>query len=225
MPALANPRHERFAQLIVEGLMNGERKAYSQGRAYIAAGYEAKDAGKRGGSAEAAASRLLNRVKPIIDRVRELQAEATKRLQPKLDLSRERIGRDLDQASRIAAEQKNASAMVASVLGIAKVFHGAQTALFAALSDGHGYSQGKAYRAAGYLAKPGASADSAASSRLRKFKGILDRVRELVAEANARNQHNVDLSRERIGRDLDHAARLAREQENSSWPLKRHTLA
>jgi hypothetical protein len=36
MPALANPRHERFAQLIVEGLMNGERKAYSQGRAYIA---------------------------------------------------------------------------------------------------------------------------------------------------------------------------------------------
>ena len=62
----------------------------------------------------------------------------------------------------------------------------------------HGYSQGKAYRAAGYLAKPGASADSAASSRLRKFKGILDRVRELVAEANARNQHNVDLSRERI---------------------------
>ena len=123
MPALANPRHERFAQLIVEGLMNGERKAYSQGRAYIAAGYEAKDAGKRGGSAEAAASRLLNRVKPIIDRVRELQAEATKRLQPKLDLSRERIGRDLDQASRIAAEQKNASAMVASALGIAKVFH------------------------------------------------------------------------------------------------------
>src|SRR5215831_7876973 len=88
MPALANPRHERFAQLIVEGLMNGERKAYSQGRAYIAAGYEAKDAGKRGGSAEAAASRLLNRVKPIIDRVRELQAEATKRLQPKLDLGR-----------------------------------------------------------------------------------------------------------------------------------------
>ena len=66
MPALANPRHERFAQLIVEGLMNGERKAYSQGRAYIAAGYEAKDAGKRGGSAEAAASRLLRKVKPIL---------------------------------------------------------------------------------------------------------------------------------------------------------------
>ena len=114
MPALANPRWERFAQLIVEGLMNGDRKAYSQGRAYIAAGYEAKDAGKRGGSAEAAASRLLNRVKPIIDRVRELQAEATKRLQPKLDLSRERIGRDLDEAYRTAKDQKNASAIATS---------------------------------------------------------------------------------------------------------------
>src|SRR5215813_1582515 len=89
-------------------------------------------------------------------------------------------------------------------------------ALFAALTDGSGYSQGKAYRAAGYLAKPGNSADSAASSRLRKFKAITDRVRELVAEANARNQHKVDLSRERIGRDLDTASRIAKEQGNAS---------
>ena len=123
MPALNNPRWERFAQLIVQGLIDGDRKAYSQGRAYIAAGYEAKDAGKRGGSAEAAASRLLNRVKPIIDRVRELQAEATKRLQPKLDLSRERIGRNLDYASNLAKQQNNAQAIVASELGIARVFH------------------------------------------------------------------------------------------------------
>jgi hypothetical protein len=49
MPALANPRWERFAQAIVEGLANGDRKPYSQGRAYIAAGYTAKDQGKRGG--------------------------------------------------------------------------------------------------------------------------------------------------------------------------------
>ena len=123
MPALNNLRWERFAQLIVQGLIDGDRKAYSQGRAYIAAGYEAKDAGKRGGSAEAAASRLLNRVKPIIDRVRELQAEATKRLQPKLDLSRERIGRRLDLASQLAENQGNVQAIVASELGIAKVFH------------------------------------------------------------------------------------------------------
>src|SRR5215471_907121 len=78
MPALDNPRWERFAQAIVEGLANGDRKPYSQGRAYIAAGYTAKDQGKRGGSAECAASRLLNRVKPIIDRVRELQAIAAR---------------------------------------------------------------------------------------------------------------------------------------------------
>jgi|SRR6516164_2099548 len=190
MPALANPRHEAFAQAIFQGLSQdpqpelrtgASRETFSNGKAYKRAGYLPSNTN----AADAAASRLLRKVKPILERVRELQAEATKRLQPKLDLSRERIGRDLDQASRIAAEQKNASAMVASVLGIAKVFHGAQTALFAALSDGHGYSQGKAYRAAGYLAKRGASADSAASSRLRKFKGILDRVRELVAEANA----------------------------------------
>jgi hypothetical protein len=77
---------------------------------------------------------LLNRVKPIIDRVRELQAEATKRLQPKLDLSRERIGRDLDTASRMAAEQKNASAMVSSALGMAKVFHSIPNASDDALS-------------------------------------------------------------------------------------------
>src|SRR4030095_5071479 len=80
MPTLDNPRWERFAQAIVEGLANGDCKPYSQGRAYIAAGYTAKDQGKRGGSAECAASRLLNRVKPIIERVRELQAEANKLL-------------------------------------------------------------------------------------------------------------------------------------------------
>ena len=123
MPALANPRWERFAQAIVEGLANGDRKPYSQGRAYIAAGYTAKDQGKRGGSAEAAASRLLNRVKPILDRIRELQAEATKRLEPKLDLSRERIGRRLDLASRMAEEQKSPNGIALSELGIAKVFH------------------------------------------------------------------------------------------------------
>src|SRR5262249_43858568 len=65
---------------------------------------------------------LLRRVKPILERVRELQAEANARLQPKLDLSRERIGRRLDKASRIAEEQGNASAMATSELGIAKVF-------------------------------------------------------------------------------------------------------
>src|SRR6516164_10352920 len=128
MPALANPRHEAFAQAIFQGLSQdpqpelrtgASRETFSNGKAYKRAGYLPSNTN----AADAAASRLLRKVKPILERVRELQAEATKRLQPKLDLSRERIGRDLDQASRIAAEQKNASAMVASALGIAKVFH------------------------------------------------------------------------------------------------------
>src|SRR5262249_8632966 len=34
MPPLDNPRWELFAQKIVEGLVNGDRKAFSQGRAY-----------------------------------------------------------------------------------------------------------------------------------------------------------------------------------------------
>src|SRR5262249_41088909 len=76
-----------------------------------------------GNSAEAAASRLLRRVKPILDRVRELQAEADARQQTKIDLSRERVGRNLDEAYKKAKEQENPSAMVVSALGIAKVFH------------------------------------------------------------------------------------------------------
>src|SRR5262249_32313610 len=112
MPALDNPRWERFAQAIVEGLANGDRKPYSQGRAYIAAGYTAQ-----GMAAEVCASKLLKKVKPILDRVRELQAEANKRLEPKLDISRETIGKRL----RIA--YRNPAAMATCELGMAKVFH------------------------------------------------------------------------------------------------------
>jgi hypothetical protein len=117
MPALANPRWERFAQLIVIGLLNGDRKSYSQGRAYIAAGYEAKDAGKRGGSAEVNASRLLNRAKPIFDRVRELQAEATQHL--KEDATK--ITAELNAVLAEARADKAHSAAVSAILGKAKV--------------------------------------------------------------------------------------------------------
>ena len=123
MPALDNPRWERFAQAIVEGLANGDRKPYSQGRAYIAAGYTAKDAGVKGGSAEVCAARLLKKVQPILQRVKELQAEANKRLEPELDISRQRIGKHLHKASLLAEEQKNPASMVAAELGLAKVFH------------------------------------------------------------------------------------------------------
>src|SRR5215510_4349796 len=72
MPALKNPRHEAFAQAILFGLYNSDRETYSNGRAYQRAGYLAKDAGKSGGSAEAAASRLLKKVQPILYRVPEI---------------------------------------------------------------------------------------------------------------------------------------------------------
>ena len=121
MPALSNPRYERFAQALFAGLAGETRAKRAQSTAYLTAYPNCSN----GNSAEAAASRLLRRVKPILERVRELQAEANKRLEPNLDLSRERIGRDLDKASRIAEQQKNPSAMVASALGIAKVFHSA----------------------------------------------------------------------------------------------------
>jgi len=119
MPALTNPRHEAFAQAIVAGLLNGDRESFSHGRAYQRVGYLTTNQN----ASDAAASRLLRKVKPIMARVRELQAEANARPQPKLDLSRGRIGRRLDKASRIAEEQGNASVMATSELEIAKVFH------------------------------------------------------------------------------------------------------
>jgi hypothetical protein len=128
MPALANPRHEAFAQAIFQGLSQDPQpglrtgaswETFSNGKAYKRAGYLPSNTN----AADAAASRLLRKVKPILERVRELQAEANKRLQPKLDLSRERIGRRLDLASQLAENQGNAQAIVASELGIAKVFH------------------------------------------------------------------------------------------------------
>jgi hypothetical protein len=119
MPALSNPRYERFAQALFAGLAGETRVKRAQSTAYLTAYPNCSN----GNSAEAAASRLLRRVKPIIERVRELQAEANARLQPKLDLSRERVGKRLDLASQIAEQERNAQGIVASELGIAKLFH------------------------------------------------------------------------------------------------------
>jgi hypothetical protein len=119
MPALSNPRYERFAQALFAGLAGETRVKRAQSTAYLTAYPNCSN----GNSAEAAASRLLRRVKPIIERVRELQAEANVRLQPELDLSRERVGRRLNLASEIAEQERNAQGIVASELGIAKVFH------------------------------------------------------------------------------------------------------
>ena len=119
MPALSNPRYERFAQALFAGLAGETRIKRAQSTAYLAAYPNCS----KGNPAEAAASRLLRRVKPIADRVRELQAEANARLQPKLDLSRERVGKRLDKASQMAEQQENPANMVAAELGLAKVFH------------------------------------------------------------------------------------------------------
>ena len=119
MPALSNPRYERFAQALFAGLAGETRVKRAQSTAYLTVYPNCSN----GNSAEAAASRLLRRVKPIIERVRELQAEANARIQPKLDISRERIGRRLDKASRMAEQQENPANMVAAELGLAKVFH------------------------------------------------------------------------------------------------------
>src|SRR5215475_13419451 len=119
MPALDNPRWERFAQAIVEGLANGDLKPYSQGRAYIAAGYTAKDQGKRGGSAECAASRLLNRVKPILERVRELQAIAARNAAE----TAEKMARELNEIQYEARADKAHAAAVSAVLGKARILN------------------------------------------------------------------------------------------------------
>jgi hypothetical protein len=114
MPPLDNQRWELFAQKIVEGLGH---EAFSPGRAYSAAGYIAK-----GDAADAAASRLLRKVKPVLERVQELQAQALAKLERKLDVSRESVGKRLDLASRMAQTEGNAANMVAAEMGIAKVF-------------------------------------------------------------------------------------------------------
>jgi hypothetical protein len=109
MPALKNPRHERYAQLIVEGLNNGHPKPYSQSHAYLTAGYTAKDLGKRGGSAQAASSRLLYRV---IQRVRELQELAARN-------AAESVEKMVKELNEIQMEARNDKAHAAAVSAIA----------------------------------------------------------------------------------------------------------
>ena len=96
MPALSNPRYERFAQALFAGLAGETRVDRARSTAYLTAYPNCSN----GNSAEAAASRLLRRVKPILERVRELQAEQNKRLEPKL----ERVPPQLNQGDSREAE-------------------------------------------------------------------------------------------------------------------------
>src|SRR5215831_7268790 len=116
MPALKNPRHERFAQLIFEGITNGEAKPYYQQRAYRAVGYTPKDVGKRNGSAQAASSRLLSRV---MQRVRELQAQAAEQTGESAD----KIVRELNEVLTEARADKAHSAAVSAIATKAKILN------------------------------------------------------------------------------------------------------
>src|SRR5262245_58605838 len=118
MPALANPRHEAFAQAIFAGLTGRTRIERAQSTAYL----EAYPSCSPGPAAWTNASRLLRRAK-VWERIGELQAEANKRLEPKIDLSRERIGRRLHLASQMAEQDRNPNGITAAELGIAKIFH------------------------------------------------------------------------------------------------------
>src|SRR5215831_18271394 len=72
-----------------------------------------------GGSAEAAASRLLKKVKPIMDRVRELQAELAKHTAE----SREKCVAELNELRRDAHAEKAYGAAVSAVMGKAKILN------------------------------------------------------------------------------------------------------
>lgn len=113
MPALQNPRHEAFAQAILAGLAATSRIEQSASYAYRKAGYLAKE----GNSAEASASRLLRRVKPICERISELQYQAARRKK----ITVESIVDELEEAREVATKTEQASAMVQASNSKAKI--------------------------------------------------------------------------------------------------------
>jgi hypothetical protein len=119
MPPLDNIKWERFCQNIVRGVNENGQKV-TQGTAYITAGYNAKDAGKEGGSAEACASKLLKRSK-IENRIAELLREAQDQLIKKRRYDIETISERMALASQIAEEDRNPSALYGAEKAIAEV--------------------------------------------------------------------------------------------------------
>jgi hypothetical protein len=119
MPPLDNIKWERFCQNIVRGVNKNGQKV-TQGTAYITAGYNAKDAGKEGGSAEACASKLLKQSK-IENRIAELLREAQDKLIKKRRYDIETISERMALASQIAEEDRNPSALCNAEKAIAEV--------------------------------------------------------------------------------------------------------
>jgi hypothetical protein len=97
------------------GLAGETRVKRAQSTAYLTAYPNCSN----GNSAEAAASRLLRRVKPIIERVRELQAQAAERAQESAD----KCVQELNQLRHDAHSDKAYGAAVAAVMGKAKILN------------------------------------------------------------------------------------------------------
>jgi len=100
VPALKNPKHERFAQELAKGK--------SQSESYAEAGYR-PDAG--------AASRLSRNVN-VVSRVAELQERAAIRV----EVTAESLAAELDEAKALAITQGQPAAMVSAIMGKAKLF-------------------------------------------------------------------------------------------------------
>src|SRR5262245_49450535 len=115
MPALKNLRHEAFAQAIFRGIFEPDLYP-THGTAYRAAGYRASGPREPGGSAEVNASRLLKNAK-ILDRVRELQAEAAQEVKETID----KCVAELNEDRRDAKAQGQHSAAISAVMGKAKL--------------------------------------------------------------------------------------------------------
>jgi len=114
MPALQNPRHEAFALAIFAGLAGKTRIDRAHSTAYL----KAYPNCSKGNSAEAAASRLLRRVKPILERIRELQAE----LAHDTKETKEKIVAELNELNAKAQAKDAYGAAVSAVMGKAKLF-------------------------------------------------------------------------------------------------------
>lgn len=108
---LSNPRHERFAQAIFAQIAKG-RGEYSQGKAYLAAGYNCTSE-----SARRCASRLLTIVDDIGARVAELQAASAKRKR----VTVESIVDELEEARNLARDKEHTNTMVAATAAKAKI--------------------------------------------------------------------------------------------------------
>src|SRR5260370_7813216 len=108
-----------FAQAIVNGLASDKPNGKNTAKAaYLAAGYSTSTEH----AGEVNASRLLRKAEPVIARIRELQEQALPRIDRKLDISRERIGRRLDLASRMTESENKPETIVSSELGLTKLF-------------------------------------------------------------------------------------------------------